>query len=820
MLDRLAADVVSAVRTLRGAPTLPVAAILTTALAVGTNLAMLGLIDRALLSPPAHVIDPERIFTLGFEFSGRSGERVLAATTSFPAFQSIQGHVPEVTAAAWHYAQTSAIVEDARLPVKATAVTGGYFSMLAVRAELGRTILPDDDRAPDGAAVAVLSHSLWRRAFGADERVVGRRFSLAGLTVQVVGVMPKGFSGHSADRTDVWLPLRASMHDMPGWDTTRTMAVVEIGVRVPPDRTAEVIASQLSAASGTHVIMASIIGANVGPAPHRIAFWLEAVSLVVLFTGLANGATLFLVRGARRRRESSIRTALGATRGRLVRQVIIESAIVASVATGVALVFGYWFDELVRRLLFPSLIESSGMTGRVAVAAVIGGACTLLVAAGASALQLPARVSASDLVGARHMWRRATAQKELLIGQVTLAVLLITGAGIFGRSYYALASQDLGARLDDVFVVSFEPGLGSVPDQDRLLAAAVDRVRGLPGVAAATLIAALPSLGVAVPPISVPGLGEPRLDGELPFMIESTPELFEILRIEMVQGRRFRTADERGAPVVIVSETMARAVWPGTSALGKCFRIGDDPAFDPATATGPPVPPLSAPCREVVGIARDWKQPSSGGRTGEKRVMHYYVPFGQGPALPPNMVPLPHAWGLVVRATASVDTLADPIRRAVVDERADLPFLQVRPYAMLRGPQLEDWIIGTKLLLLFGSLALATAAVGIHAAFAHAVAERRHEMAIRLAIGASRRRVLLMIVREAVAVAASGVIYGAVAATLAGRVLQSALLGLSSVTPVVIGAAGALVLMVAIVATWFPAITASRADPNVLLRTE
>ena len=822
MLDRLAADIVSALRSLYAAPALPVAAILTTALAVGMNMAMLGLIDRALLTPPPHSVSPERVFTLGFEVSRSDADRGVAFITSYPAFEAIRDRAPGVTAAAWHSVPGSAMVGDHQVPVKAAGVTGAYFDMLAVRAWRGRTILPDDDRPPTGAPVAVLSHSLWKRAFGADEQVVGQRLTLGGLALQVIGVMPAGFGGHSADRIDLWLPLGAALQNEPGWETRRTMAILEIGVRLAPGQTADAAASQLGAASGTRVILFPIIGADVAPAPHRIAFWLAAVSLVVLVAGLANVATLFLVRGARRRRESSIRAALGATRSRLFRQVFIESAIVASVAAGVALVLGYWLDEVVRSVLFPSLVETSGMTRQVAVAAGIGGACTLLVAAGAGAWQLPGQVRAADLLGTRRIWRRATAQKELLIVQATLAVLLITGAGLFGRTYFELASQDPDARLDDVLVVFFDDGPGSVPNQDHLLATAVDRVRALPGVTAATVFAFLPFRGVMAPPISVPGIGgEPRLDGDLPFLIESTPELFEILRIGIVEGRRFTAADDRGAAVAIVSETMARGLWPGTSALGKCFRIGFDPAWDPATATGPPVPPASAPCREVVGIARDWRRTSADGGHAQRRVMHYYVPFSQGVRLPRALASQPtRIQGLLVRHRTADDALAGSIRRAVVDGRGDLPFVEIRPYATPPDGRLAPWLIGTKLLLLFGALALATAAVGIHAAFAHAVAERQHEIAIRLAVGASRRRVLLMMLREGGAVAASGVMYGAAVSLLVDRVLGSTVVGVSSSDPLAIGLAGTLVLIAAILATWFPALTASRADPNVLLRVE
>ncbi len=793
------------------------AAVLTTSLAVAMNLAMAGLIDRALLSPPEFVVDPQQVFTVGFEVSSPSREKGVAATASYLTFEAVRDRVTSVTAAAWHYASTSIGVGDSRVPVKANGVTGAYFNMLGARAALGRTLLPDDDRPPVGAPVAVLSHSLWRRAFGADPLAVGRQLRYGGLSLEIVGVMPPGFSGHTAERVDLWLPLSTAMHDSPGWHRAATLAVVELGVRIARGDSANAVSSQLAAAAGTAVVLAPLIGADFAPDSYRIAMWLAAVSLVVLAAGLANGATLFLVRGARRRRENSIRSAMGATRGRLVRQLLVESTIVAIGATGVALLLGFWFDELVRRVLFPTLVEGAGLNPVVVVAALIGGASTLVVGVVAGALQLPAAVSSEDLAGRPRIWRRSNIQRELLIVQTTLSVLLITGAGMFAQSYRKMAGADHESRLADVLIVSFDDGPGSLRDQDQLLTDAVDRVRKVAGVRSATVFAALPSRGIHRPPISVPGVGEPRLDGVPPSLIELTLESFDILRIDVVQGRRFTAEDDRGAPVVIVNETMARAVWPGTTAIGKCLRIGF-PSSDPGISRGPSGPPATAPCREVVGIARDWRRASSRGR-GERRQMYYYVPFSQAPSLPPWLMQGPRAEGLLVKQ-ADVEASTEQIRLAVTGGRTDLPFVDVQKYASLNGPRLSHWLIGTQLLLIFGALALATAALGLYAAFAHSVAERRQEIAVRLAVGASRQRVLLMMLFEGTAVAGRGAINGVVVATLVGWAARSIIFDLSSPGLLVIAAAMLIVLIVAAVATWLPARTASRAEPCELLRRD
>jgi putative ABC transport system permease protein len=313
-------------------------------------------------------------------------------------------------------------------------------------------------------------------------------------------------------------------------------------------------------------------------------------------------------------------------------------------------------------------------------------------------------------------------------------------------------------------------------------------------------------------------VGEPRLDGQSPSLIESTIESFDIIRIDVFQGRRFTAEDERGAPVVIVNETMARALWPGRTAIGKCIRFGFDPSFDPAISQGSPGPPATAPCREIVGIARDWRRASSRGRA-ERRQMFYYVPFSQAISLPPSMMQGPRAEGLLIKQ-ADVQASTEQIRLAVTGGRTDLPFVDVQSYAGLNGARLSHWLIGTQLLLIFGALALATAALGVYAAFAHSVAERRNEIAVRLAVGALRQRVLLMMLFEGVAVAGRGAINGVFVATLVGWAAKSVIYDLSSPGIFVIAAAVATALMVAIVATWLPALTASRAEPCELLRRD
>lgn len=795
---------------------------LTLAVAVGLNLAMLGLVDRALLSPPPQVIDADHVFTLAFEVpqaQAAQGARGRMTTTSYVAFEAVRDQVPAAaTAAAFQRTPTDAVIDGEPIDVDAMMVSGAYFPMLGVRPLLGRGIEPADDASPIGAPVAVLSYTFWRGRFGGDPAILGRHITISGLDYTVSGVAPAGFSGHSAARVDVWVPFHSAMRESPGWDQQQFRNITGIAIRLTQDATSAAAAGQASAALDRRVSLSAIAGADVAQAEQRIAWWLTGVSVLVLVIGLANTATLLLVRGAGRRRDLAIRAALGASRGRLITQVVFESALLATAAVIIALALASWFDEAVRTLLLSSVAESAGLGLRTIGAALLAGLIALAVAAAALIAQVPGPMQGGDIAGATRGRPRAHAYTALLLVQTTLSVVLLAGAGMFGRSLYNLVSQDFGMRMHDVLLVEFDQGPGGGRGRNQVFVSALEQIRALPGVEKATQIQMIPFTGFHVIPISVPGFeGRPNVNGQLPYLLAATPELLEILDVTMVEGRRFTAADERGAPVVIVNEAMARGVWPGQSALGKCIRIGFEPSFNPFTSEGPPPAPTTVACREVVGVARDVRQRSVVPTGAEDRLMQYYVPFTQVPTGPGGG---PGVQGLLLRSTVGPDALAAPIRRIVIGDRTDLPYLQVRRYSEVVDRQVRPWRQGTALLSLFGALALGVAGIGLYAAFAHSVAERRREMAIRLAIGARVRGVLVMILREATTVAAAGVVLGCTIAAIGGRWVQSMLFGTAPTDPIVLGLAAAVMLLVAGTATFVPARTASRTDPSSLLRAE
>lgn len=824
MLERLTADVIAAARSLRRMPLLVGGAILTLTLAVGLNVAVFGLIDRALFAAPPQVVEPERLFTLAFAAPGDDRGPATMRSTSYPAFNSIREAGPAIAeAAAFQRMSATLMLGGDQQSLSAMLVSGGYFTMLGARPFLGRTLDPGDDDAAAVPAV-VLSHAFWRATLQEDGGVIGRRVVIDGIEYAVKGVMPEGFTGHSTARVDAWLPFAVAMRGTPGWDRQAFRNVAAVLVRLARGENAVTAAAHAQSALQRRVSVNPIAGAEVAATERTVALWLGGVAVLVLITGLANGAILLVVRAVRSRRLVAIRAALGASRERLRFEALLEGLWLATAVTLVSLVLSSWMNDALRSVLFPGLLGQSAAGAFGWATAALGGLAALAVAAGAGLSQIPSDGlpihRGAEPSGAARRSRTMTA---LLLVQTTLAVVLLAGAGFFGASLHRLGAQDFGMAMDGVIVVDFEQTSADIEGQDRLLSQGLDRVKALRGVAGATVIDAIPFAGFNVPPIAVPGrAAPPSVGGQLPFLTAATPEFLSILGVRLVEGRSFTGPDDRGAPVVLVNQTMAKEVWPGESAIGKCIRIGFDPDFDPSAfdpSSGPPMPSSAVPCREVVGVTADLRQRSVLPTGGEDRLMQYFVPFSQVP--PPPFAPNPtKVRGLLLKVDARSPGLLSAIRRAVVSGETGLPYLRVRPYAELLEGQMRPWSMGTRLLGLFSTLALAVAAIGIFAAFAHAVAERRREMAIRLAVGARPAEVLRMVLGEALFVAAGGIAIGGVSAVLAARGMRSMLFATEPSDPLVLAASSGLMLLMAALATFGPAREAASLDPSVLLRSE
>lgn len=816
MLERLRADLWSATRSLAATPIPVLAAIVTLAVAVGVNLAMFGLIDRALLSPAEHVASPERLFTIGIVPPGAKPESPPMTSTSYVAFRSIRDRVPAVTgAAAFTRNATSAVINGEQREVQSMTTSEEYFDVLGASPLLGRGIHEGDD----SASAAVLSYSFWRASLLGDRDVIGRRLGLGGLEYAIAGVMPQGFSGHSAIETDIWVTFAGAMRNNPGWDGDDQRNFTAVVVRLGDGQNPAAAATQAGAAIDRQVVLRPVTGTDIAATERRIAWWLAAVSSVVLLIGLANAATLLSVRAARMRHGIAIRAALGASRSRLVQHAVIEAVILAALATAVSLTLASWIDESVRRVLFSRIVERTSTSAPAIWAALGAGVMAAIVGSISNIRQLPGSIDVPHLSArTANGSHRTTTMTALLLVQMMLSVMLLAGAGMFGGSLFRLLSQDFGVEMSKVLLINARMGPAGPERAARIYLDALERLRQVPEIEMATVINTIPFTGFNVPPIAVPGRPDPPAVGrQLPFLVAATPEFFKMLGIRVIEGRGLTDADDRGTPVVLVNQSMARAVWAGESAVGKCIRIGYPPDFRPGS--GPPVLGDNVACREVVGVVNDTRQRSLFPQDNEDRLMQYYVPFSQAPYPPFLPQDQPRVSGLLVRPGHINDALVTTIRKLIVGNRTDLSFIDIRPYSRVLDRQLQPWRTGTTLLALFSALAVLVAAIGLYATFAYAVSERRREMAIRLAVGARPSWVLAMVLREAIGLAAIGATAGCIAAAGAGRLVTSLLYGTKPWDPLVLGAAALAMVIVALLATLLPARAASQADPSVLLRT-
>ena len=827
-------DLLFAARSLWRQPGFTIFVVLTLALGIGANSAIFGLLDRLLLSPPPHIREADRVVRLVMSASF-GGSRFTMPTTSYATFQDLRDGVRSFADLAARASGQMVLGRGAdAAAIQAAKVTGGYFQLLGVRPAAGRFFGEEEDRPPSGLEVAVLSHAFWRRQFAGDPGVLGRDIVLDGSRFTVAGVAPAGFTGDSVEPIDVWVPLSAGMRGLPpDWRDNRGFNLVTLVARLGAGVSRSAAQRDATSAFRRGRELDQPDGADDGeigflpliPAEGpegltqegRIALWLSGVALAVFLIAVSNVTNLLLLRTARRQHEVAVRLAMGMSRGRLVRLWLTESLLLAFLGGAVGLLVARWGGDLARLSLLPNMAPAeSPLQPRVflvtAVAAMLAGlAAGLIPAWQAAAMSLARRLDPAYRAGSI---RRSALLVALLLLQTGLSAVLLAGAGLFIASLYNVRNQNLGFTTERTLLAQVPAG----PDrpggnQDAFYREALERLKRLPGVEMAIPVAALPFGAHTVPPISVPGREEaPGQGQQLPFMNAATPEYFRMMGMTIRRGRSFTAGDDAHSPlVVVVSETMARIVWPNEDALGKCIRIGHVPGDPPSPVASP-----SLPCREVVGIVNDARRRSI--RPEAIPIMQYYVPFEQAPA--PLFPGVPTISGLLIRTAAEPTTMIKVVQRTMQSTGSDAPYIDVRPYEELIEPQIRPWRMGATLFSLFGGLALAMAAIGLYGVLAYLVTQRRREIGIKMAIGASSGRVLLGIVGEGLAIALLGLGIGGLVVLAAGRWLEPLLFDVTPRDPAVLAIVALTLTVAAVLASLIPALRATRVDPTLALRTE
>ena len=836
-LDHLGQDLRSAVRGLLRDRGVSAFVIVTLALGLGATAAVFSLADQLFLRPPEGVVNP-------------GGVRRLYMRTHFTQDQS-----PVIQPWVWCAEATavdSAIAPRARTTeyvapdtvlmgragasgyVNASYVSLGYFRFLGIRAAWGRFFAADENRMdrPEDAHVAVLSYALWQQRFGGDSTILGRVVELGHREFTIIGVAQRGFSGTDLDAADVWMPLasvppppaggewyrnwraggprlvllvRADTGTSDAWIAAVATAVYRRGekanVDVEPDTTATAL---------TGPILASL-GPSLTPAPDVAITWrLIGVALIVLLVACANVANLLLLRGVKRRREIAVRSALGIPRGRLIRQLLAESVLLAAAGGVAALLMALWAGRVLRAMLLPTVHWASGgvLDHRLFV---FGGALTLAV--GVAAGVAPAlRASRPDLTealksGARNGGgARSRLRTGLMLTQVSLSVLLLVGAGLFVRSLRNVRGIDLGYEMnrlamgyvlwltpdgayDGAYAWKHSRAIGETMTQ---VAARLSRQPGVESAAAASY---MPMRGYAMMRWFLEdGRAVPRLANYDPDAMSVAPGYFRTTGLKLLRGRTFDDGDRKGAPaVVIVDETAARLYWPGKDPLGQCLRPGL---------------PTPSSCMTVVGVTEDAHLQN----VIEAPRVEIYMPLAQFPM---------GAASVIARAApGEIGTATAAIRRALREAFPDAEPPYVTTGADLIGGQYRPWETGTALFGVLGLLALLVAAVGVYSVVAYSVSQRTHEMGVRMALGARMREVAALVLGRSLVVLTAGVLMGVGLALALGRLVASLLYGVSAHDPLVMVTVALVLLAVGLLASVVPAWRAARVDPVKALGVE
>ncbi|HEX6057437.1 MAG TPA: ABC transporter permease [Gemmatimonadaceae bacterium] len=814
----LLAELRHALRSLARSPGFVLAAVACLAIGIGANATMFGIVDSLLFRAPPHVADAEEVRRLYLRRTFPGIGEQLNSSHSWPDYEILLRDTRSFARVA---AATDGEVTigrgEAGRRVPGNYVTPSFFPLLGVRPALGRFFTEEENAPPGGTPVAVISHGLWQAQFGGEQSVIGREIVVDDRPYTIVGVAPEGFTGADLSPVEVWVPIRTSGGFMgePEVYTSRRYIWLTIFARLTPG----VAPSQAEAAVTTayreetrdeprgdpnaRLLLAPIQVARgpEGTETASVSMWLAGVAAIVLLVACANVANLLLARSLRRRRELAVRVALGAGRGRLVAGILTESLILALLGAGAGLLLAFWGGSVVRAMLLRNLASiGTPFDPRVLAFAAAATLVTALICGIVPALQMSRPDLTSDLkAGAREgTFHRGRLRATLLVTQVALSVMLLFGAGLFVQSLRNVRAIDLGFDADRLLMGSVElPREGYPPERrSALYKDMMARVAVLPGIEAAAVAVTSPFYSTVAFTLTVPGRDSlpPRRHGG-PYMNAVTPDFFRTMGIALRRGRLFTEADGATSErVAVINEEMARYVWPNEEAIGRCFHSGAD----------------TTPCIQVVGIVEN--QVNNDLRA-EEPAAFYYLPFDQA------VVRFPMR-SLFVRTAAEPAAMVNTVRRAMQGVSPELPSVEVRSLEEMMDGQIRPWRLGATLFGVFGLVALAIAALGLYGVLAYTVAQRTHEMGVRVALGAQRGDVLRLVVGQGTRLALIGVAIGAVGALAGGRALASHLYGVSASDPATLAGVAVTLVAVAALASWLPARRATRVDPVVALRVE
>jgi predicted permease len=835
-MDDIGIDVRQALRSFAKNPAFSAIVVLTLALGIGANTAIFSLMDQVMLRLlPVH--EPQRLVVLNGPgpFSGSSSSHSNTITTmSHPMFEAIRdrnsvfANVLAENRTAVHLGAGGQTDE-----VDADLVSGTFFETLGLAPAAGRLFTREDDRLPGGHPIVVLGHGYWSRRFAADPRLIGSTVRINDHPMTVIGVAPAGFHGiEVGSSVDVYVPLAMMAQVMPTWNKglgdwrTRFLTVVaRLKDGVSPEH----------AMASVNVLYGQILREDLATITttsdrFRVAFLQKRLQLLpggrgtsglrdsaktpllvlmgmvglVLLIACANVANLLMARASSRQKEIAVRLALGASRGRLVRQLLVES-VVFSIAGGLlGIGFAVWSGTLILRAL-PSDQAARVLTAdpdlRVGLFALGLAVLTGIVFGLVPAMQSTRPQLAPTLKNESAAVAGGTApfrlRKGLVVAQVALSLLLLIGAGLFTRSLSNLASLNPGFQPEQLLNFSLNPALSGydVPRRLTLFSRLQDDIAAEPGVKSVSLAQeSLMTDSNSSSTVRVEGYESKEEEDMNPNTNRVAPAFFTTMGIPLLSGRDFNDGDGAQAPkVAVVNEAFARYFYKDQSALGRKFGMGRRTEGFPIT---------------IVGVVRDSKAAS----LKEKPLRFVYFPYTQDERI--------GQMTFYVRATVDPAGLSNRMRAIVRQADVGLPVTEMKTMqAQIRESLFVDRMVAS-LSAAFGLLATLLAAVGLYGVMSYTVSLRTREIGIRVALGAERRTVLLMVLKEVAVLALIGIAVGLPSGYGLGRLLESQLFGMTARDPLTFAVATATLLVSALLAGYLPAARATRVDPLVALRYE
>jgi putative ABC transport system permease protein len=790
-------------------PGFTVIAVIALALGIGANTAIFSVVNAVLLKPLPFV-DPARLVIV-YETNQQRG--TTRSSVSYPNFADWrdQNHVFE-RMSSYHNSDFILTGEGEPARIQGAVVNADLFPLLGVAPILGRSFLPEEDKPGDTGRVVMLSHRLWQQRFNADPNVPGKSLVLGGKNYTVAGVMPAGFQFPiGSEPVDLWATVAVDS----GMFTQRGAHYMHVVARLKPDvapgqAKAEMdgIAANLeqqypdeNSHRGVNIVPA--LDSMVGDVRPALLILLGAVGCVLLI-GCANVANLLLARATTRHKEMAIRSALGASRWRVVRQLLTESVLLAMAGGALGLLVAMWGTDVLVSLTQDDLPRAGqiGLDGRVLgftflVSILTGVIFGLVPALHSSKTDLNESLKEGGR-GSTEGARRNRLRAALVIGEVAIAIVLLAGAGLLIQSLRRL--QQVNPGFNPRNVLTFSIGLPEVKykpaQQVEFYRQLMSRLDSLPGVRSASAVMPLPMSGDRMR-VTFETEGRPIAKGELPATEIRTIGLdyFKTIGIPLIKGRDFTERDDQKAPaVIIVNEAFAKQFFPGEEVLGKHIKPGisaDDG---------------ESPMREIVGVVGNVKHRSLSVEMDPEA----YEPHAQ----------LTFDMTVLVKTDTDPVSIAGAVQNEIRAMDKDLPAYNLKTLDQYLAASVAQPRFNTLLLALFAGMALLLTAVGLYGVMSYSVNQRTHEIGIRMALGADRTDVLKLVVGQGMALTAIGVAVGLIGAFFLTRLLESLLFGVSATDPETFAAIALLLAGVALAACFVPARRATKVDPMVALRYE